>query len=158
PCPPGRSSEGRRVLGDEVELGPLADREARERQEIHAGVSEHLKGPAPLARLVRRHDVEVLHPPDRLRHRPLPPPPRVRSHVEPAHPKTARVGRQGPRRACYAPPVRALLISNSGRPYLEHCEKAVVAFLGAARRIAFVTAAALTDEIGYYERARSALT
>jgi dipeptidase E len=54
--------------------------------------------------------------------------------------------------------VRALLISNSGRPYLEHCEKAIVAFLGAARRVALVTAAALTDEIGYYERARSALT
>jgi dipeptidase E len=54
--------------------------------------------------------------------------------------------------------VRALLISNSGRPYLEHCAQALAGFLGAARRAAFVTAAALSDEIGYHARARAALT
>jgi dipeptidase E len=53
--------------------------------------------------------------------------------------------------------VRVLLISNSGRPYLDHCQAALVAFLGPARRVAFVTAATLRDEAAYYELARSAL-
>jgi dipeptidase E len=52
---------------------------------------------------------------------------------------------------------RALLISNSGRPYLEHCRDAVVEFLGAARRVGFVTAASLGNEKDYCEGARQAL-
>jgi dipeptidase E len=56
--------------------------------------------------------------------------------------------------------VRALLISNSGRPYLEHCRSVLTEFLrasGPVRRLAFVSAAALVDEPGYFERARGAL-
>jgi dipeptidase E len=54
--------------------------------------------------------------------------------------------------------VRALLISNSGRPFLQHCRGAIATFLGpAARRVAFVTAASLRDEPGYCEAARAAL-
>jgi len=53
--------------------------------------------------------------------------------------------------------VRLLLISNSGRPFLTHCRGAIAVFLGPARRVAFVTAAALADEEGYYELARAAL-
>jgi len=54
-------------------------------------------------------------------------------------------------------PVRALLLSNSGRPYLEHCREAIAGFLGPARRLGFVSAAALTDEPGYHARSREAL-
>jgi dipeptidase E len=54
-------------------------------------------------------------------------------------------------------PVRLLLISNSGRPFLEHCREAIRDFLGPARRVGFVTAAALGDEGAYWERARDAL-
>jgi dipeptidase E len=54
-------------------------------------------------------------------------------------------------------PVRVLLISNSGRPFLEHCRGAIAVFLGAIRRAAFVTAAALRDEAAYYALARAAL-
>jgi len=46
--------------------------------------------------------------------------------------------------------MRALLLSNSGRAEL-------LDFLGPARRLAFVTAASLADEIAYYEAARAAL-
>ncbi len=53
--------------------------------------------------------------------------------------------------------VRALLVSNSGRPFLDHCRRAIAAFLADARRIGFVTAAALADEPGYYAVARAAL-
>jgi dipeptidase E len=53
--------------------------------------------------------------------------------------------------------MRLLLISNSGRPYLAHCRAAMLAFLGPARRLAFVTAASLGDEVAYYETARDAL-
>jgi dipeptidase E len=53
--------------------------------------------------------------------------------------------------------VRLLLISNSGRPFLEHCKSALVDFLGRARRLAFVTAANLHDEALYFERSRAAL-
>jgi dipeptidase E len=55
--------------------------------------------------------------------------------------------------------VRALLISNSGRPFLKHCRGAIAAFLGpATRRVAFVTAASLRNEPGYCEAAQAALT
>jgi dipeptidase E len=53
--------------------------------------------------------------------------------------------------------VRVLLVSNSGRPFLAHCRAALTAFLGTARRLAFVTAASLRDEAAYYEVARAAL-
>jgi hypothetical protein len=42
--------------------------------------------------------------------------------------------------------VRLLLLSNSGRPFLAHCRGALAVFLGAARRVAFVSAATLSDE------------
>lgn len=54
--------------------------------------------------------------------------------------------------------MRALLISNSGRPFLEHARPHIMDVIGGAvRRLAFVTAASLGDEIAYYERARAAL-
>jgi dipeptidase E len=53
--------------------------------------------------------------------------------------------------------VRALLISNSGRPFLQHCRGAIAGFLGAVRRLGFVTAASLRDEEAYRELARAAL-
>ncbi len=53
--------------------------------------------------------------------------------------------------------MRLLLISNSGTPFLEHCMGQIAAFLGGARRVAFVTAANLHDEPAYYERARATL-
>jgi dipeptidase E len=53
--------------------------------------------------------------------------------------------------------MRALLISNSGRPFLEHCRPAIAEFLGPARRVGFVTAASLNNEKDYCERAREAL-
>ncbi len=52
--------------------------------------------------------------------------------------------------------MRALLLSNSGRPYLAHAKAELLDFLGPARRIGFVTAASLGDEDGYYETARTA--
>ncbi len=52
---------------------------------------------------------------------------------------------------------RLLLISNSGRPFLEHARPHLAAFLGGARRLAFVTAASLDDEAAYHRRAVSAL-
>lgn len=53
--------------------------------------------------------------------------------------------------------MRTLLISNSGRPFLEHCKPHIRAFLRGLRRVAFVTAANLYDEEAYYQRARGAL-
>jgi dipeptidase E len=53
--------------------------------------------------------------------------------------------------------VRLLLLSNSGRPFLAHCRGALGDFLGAARRVAIVSAASLGDEEGYFEVARAAL-
>ena len=53
--------------------------------------------------------------------------------------------------------MRALLLSNSGRPYLAHAKAELLDFLGAARRLGFVTAASLGDEDAYYETARTAL-
>lgn len=53
--------------------------------------------------------------------------------------------------------MRLLLASNSGRPWLAHCRAEVLDFLGTARRLAFVTAAALRDEDAYHELARDAL-
>lgn len=53
--------------------------------------------------------------------------------------------------------MRVLLASNSGRPFLEHCRAAIAEFLGADRRVAFVTAASYDDETAYCEMARAAL-
>jgi hypothetical protein len=41
--------------------------------------------------------------------------------------------------------VRALLISNSGRPWLAHVRAELFDFLGPSRRVGFVTAAPLGD-------------
>jgi dipeptidase E len=54
--------------------------------------------------------------------------------------------------------MRVLLISDSGRPFLEHARPHIADFLGGAvRRLAFVTAASLGDEVAYYQRAQAAL-
>jgi dipeptidase E len=53
--------------------------------------------------------------------------------------------------------MRVLLISNSGRPFLEHCRTAIAEFLGPRRRVAFVTAASYEDEAAYHALARQAL-
>lgn len=53
--------------------------------------------------------------------------------------------------------MRVLLVSNSGRPFLEHCRDTIAAFVGERRRIAFVTAATYGDEAEYCARARLAL-
>ena len=53
--------------------------------------------------------------------------------------------------------MKALLISNSGRPFLEHCMAQIRDFLDGTRRLAFVTAANLHDEAAYHQRARDAL-
>jgi len=53
--------------------------------------------------------------------------------------------------------MRLLLISNSGRPFLEHCREEIAAFLAPARSLGYVTAARLEDEDGQYQRAVDAL-
>jgi dipeptidase E len=53
--------------------------------------------------------------------------------------------------------MRALLISNSGRPLLEHCGQAMREFVAPRRRVGFVSAASLADERLYCERVREAL-
>lgn len=53
--------------------------------------------------------------------------------------------------------MRALLISNSGRPFLEHCRDAIAEFIAPRRRLAFVTAASYDDETAYWQMARTAL-
>lgn len=53
--------------------------------------------------------------------------------------------------------MRLLLISNSGRPFLEHCREAIRTFLDGAGALTFVSAAAHEDEDGYVERVRQAL-
>jgi dipeptidase E len=53
--------------------------------------------------------------------------------------------------------VHILLISNSGRPILEHARPVIAKFLGGCRRIGFVSAAAYEDEAGYCDRVRRAL-
>jgi dipeptidase E len=54
--------------------------------------------------------------------------------------------------------MRVLLISNSGRPYLEHCRGALGDFFGPdVRRLGFVSAATLADPEFYFTRAREGL-
>ena len=53
--------------------------------------------------------------------------------------------------------MQVLLISNSGRPFLEHCRAAIADFLGPRRRVAFVSAASYDDEAAYCNQVREAL-
>jgi dipeptidase E len=53
--------------------------------------------------------------------------------------------------------MRLLLISNSGRPFLEHCREEIAAFLSPINSLAFITAAQLADEEAQYRRAVDAL-
>jgi len=53
--------------------------------------------------------------------------------------------------------MRVMLISNSGRPFLEHCRETMAEFLKPRRRVGFVSAASLGDERLYCERVREAL-
>jgi dipeptidase E len=53
--------------------------------------------------------------------------------------------------------MRALLISNSGRPLLEHCRDAMAAFVKPRSRLGFIGAATLADERLYCDRVRQAL-
>lgn len=53
--------------------------------------------------------------------------------------------------------MRALLISNSGRPFLEHCREAMAEFATPRRRLGFISAASLGDERLYCARVREAL-
>ncbi|HUG38707.1 MAG TPA: dipeptidase PepE [Candidatus Limnocylindrales bacterium] len=54
--------------------------------------------------------------------------------------------------------MRILLLSNSGRPFLEHAKHHLADFLAGVRRLAFVTAASLTDEVAYWQRAQDSLS
>src|ERR1700738_3457736 len=53
--------------------------------------------------------------------------------------------------------MRLLLISNSGRPFLQHCGAAMLDFLGSVRTIGYVTAARLDDEDRRFKLAADAL-
>lgn len=53
--------------------------------------------------------------------------------------------------------VRALLVSNSGSPFLAHCIGEIDRFLGGARRIGYVTAARIGDADVVFAKAREAL-
>jgi dipeptidase E len=54
--------------------------------------------------------------------------------------------------------MRLLLISASGKPYLEHCRNEILAFLGSVRELHFVTAAAFSDEPAYHAKVVAALS
>src|SRR5438552_7301303 len=54
--------------------------------------------------------------------------------------------------------MRVLLISNSGRPFLEHCRAALADFYGPdVRRLGFISAATLADPEFYFARAKEGL-
>src|SRR4051812_15318872 len=54
--------------------------------------------------------------------------------------------------------MRVLLISNSGRPYLEFCRGAMGDFYGRdVRRLGFISAATLADPEFYFTRAKDGL-
>jgi dipeptidase E len=53
--------------------------------------------------------------------------------------------------------IRALLISNTGRPLLGHCGDTIVDFVKPRQRVGFVSAASLGDERLYCDRVREAL-
>lgn len=48
--------------------------------------------------------------------------------------------------------MRILLISNTGRPYLQHCRGDIADFLAEPSRVAFITAASLGDEDRYFAK------
>lgn len=52
---------------------------------------------------------------------------------------------------------RVLLISNSGRPYLQFCRGTIVDFLGGIKRLSLITAAGFTDDDQYFANVRTAL-
>lgn len=53
--------------------------------------------------------------------------------------------------------MRLLLISASGKPYLEHCRQEIASFLAPLRELHFVSAAAFAEESAYVEKVRQAL-
>lgn len=53
--------------------------------------------------------------------------------------------------------MQLLLVSNSGRPFLEHCLESIDELLGPVRRVGYVTAARIGDAEAQYEKARGAL-
>jgi dipeptidase E len=53
--------------------------------------------------------------------------------------------------------VQLLLVSNAGVPPFVHCREQIASFIGPNRRVAFVTAARLGDESGYFDVARRQL-
>jgi dipeptidase E len=53
--------------------------------------------------------------------------------------------------------MRLLLVSNSGRPYLEHCRAEIGSFLGPIKRGLFVPFAAFIDPQAYVQKVRDAL-
>jgi len=54
--------------------------------------------------------------------------------------------------------MRVLLISNSGRPFLEHCRGALSDFYGRdVRRVGFISAATMADPAFYFQRAKDGL-
>lgn len=54
--------------------------------------------------------------------------------------------------------MKVLLISNSGRPYLEHCRETMREFFGTGvRKVGFVSAATLADPEFYFTRAKEGL-
>jgi dipeptidase E len=53
--------------------------------------------------------------------------------------------------------MRALLISNSGRPLLAHCRQTMREFVAPRRRLGFISAASLGDERLYCDRVREAM-
>jgi dipeptidase E len=63
-----------------------------------------------------------------------------------------------PSKAIMLATMRMLLLSNSGRPFLEHARPHLADFLGDVTRLAFVTAASLTDERAYWQRAKDSLS
>lgn len=54
--------------------------------------------------------------------------------------------------------MRILLLSNSGRPFLEHARPHLADFVAGVKRVAFITAASLADETAYWQLARDSLS
>lgn len=54
--------------------------------------------------------------------------------------------------------MRLLLVSNSGRPFLQHCSETMLDFLGSIRNVGYVTAARLDDEERRFKLAADSLS
>lgn len=54
--------------------------------------------------------------------------------------------------------MRLLLISNSGTPFLEHCQGLIADFLGQTRTLGYITAARIDDAEPRFQKAREALS